>query len=94
MLINPSLLILDEATSAVDTQTEREIQEALQNLVRGRTTLAIAHRLSTLRQANRICVLDRGRIVEIGTHEELLALEGAYAALHHAQTELTKDIGW
>lgn len=94
LLINPSLLILDEATSAVDTQTEREIQEALQNLVRGRTTLAIAHRLSTLRQANRICVLDRGRIVEIGTHEELLALEGAYAALHHAQTELTKDIGW
>ncbi len=94
LLINPSLLILDEATSAVDTQTEREIQEALQNLVHGRTTLAIAHRLSTLRQANRICVLDRGRIVEIGTHEELLALDGAYAALHHAQQELTKDIGW
>ncbi|HET6426718.1 MAG TPA: ABC transporter ATP-binding protein [Planctomycetaceae bacterium] len=94
LLINPSLLILDEATSAVDTQTEREIQEALQNLVRGRTTLAIAHRLSTLRQANRICVLDRGRIVEAGTHEELLALDGAYAALHRAQQELTKDIGW
>lgn len=94
LLINPSLLILDEATSAVDTQTEREIQEALQNLVHGRTTLAIAHRLSTLRQANRICVLDRGRIVEIGTHEELLALDGAYAALHRAQQELTKDIGW
>lgn len=94
LLINPSLLILDEATSAVDTQTEREIQEALQNLVRGRTTLAIAHRLSTLRQANRICVLDRGRIIEAGTHEELLALDGAYAALHRAQQELTKDIGW
>lgn len=94
LLIDPRILILDEATSALDSTTERQIQEALQNLVRGRTTIAIAHRLSTLRQANRIVVIERGRLVEIGTHEELLKLEGAYAALHHAQQELTKDIGW
>ena len=94
LLIDPRILILDEATSALDSTTERQIQEALQNLVRGRTTIAIAHRLSTLRQANRIMVIDRGRLVEIGTHEELLNMDGAYAALHKAQQELTKDIGW
>lgn len=94
LLIDPRILILDEATSALDSQTERQIQEALQNLVHGRTTIAIAHRLSTLRQAKRIVVLERGRIAEIGTHEALLARDGAYAALHRAQQELTKDIGW
>jgi ATP-binding cassette subfamily B protein len=94
LLIDPRILILDEATSALDSTTERQIQEALQNLVRGRTTIAIAHRLSTLRQANRIMVIERGRLVEIGTHEELLEINGAYAALHKAQQELTKDIGW
>ena len=94
LLIDPRILILDEATSALDSTTERQIQEALENLVRGRTTIAIAHRLSTLRQANRIMVIERGRLVEIGTHEELLKLQGAYAALHKAQQELTKDIGW
>lgn len=94
LLIDPRILILDEATSALDSQTERKIQEALQNLVRGRTTIAIAHRLSTLRQANRIVVLERGRLTEIGTHDELLAKDGVYAALHRAQQELTKDIGW
>jgi ATP-binding cassette, subfamily B, bacterial len=94
LLIDPRILILDEATSALDSTTERQIQEALQNLVRGRTTIAIAHRLSTLRQANRIMVIERGRLVEIGTHEELLKIDGAYAALHRAQQEVTKDIGW
>ncbi|MBC8113325.1 MAG: ABC transporter ATP-binding protein, partial [Candidatus Saccharimonas sp.] len=94
LLIDPRILILDEATSALDSTTERQIQEALQNLVKGRTTIAIAHRLSTLRQANRIMVIDRGRLVELGTHDELLTMNGAYAALHRAQQELTKDIGW
>jgi len=94
LLIDPRILILDEATSALDSTTERQIQEALQNLVKGRTTIAIAHRLSTLRQANRIMVIERGRLVELGTHDELLTQDGAYAALHRAQQELTKDIGW
>jgi ATP-binding cassette, subfamily B, bacterial len=94
LLIDPQILILDEATSAIDTQTERQIQEALENLVKGRTTIAIAHRLSTLSKANRIVVLDRGKIVEAGTHEELLAINGVYAGLHRAQRQLTADIGW
>ena len=73
LLIDPRILILDEATSSVDTTTEKEIQKALDNLVRGRTTIAIAHRLSTLRKADRLVVLDRGQIVEQGPHEELMA---------------------
>ena len=85
LLIDPRILILDEATSSVDTETEKEIQKALDNLVRGRTTIAIAHRLSTLRQADRLVVMDRGRIVEIGSHDELLAREGAYYRLYQAQ---------
>lgn len=87
LLIDPPILILDEATSSVDTETEMEIQAALDNLIRGRTTLAIAHRLSTLRRANRLVVLDRGQIVEEGQHEELLAKKGAYYRLDRAQTE-------
>ncbi len=81
VLRNPPVLILDEATSALDTETERAVQRALDDLSRGRTTIAIAHRLSTIRDADQILVLDSGRIVERGTHEELLELGGRYSAL-------------
>jgi ATP-binding cassette subfamily B protein len=93
LLTDPRILILDEATSAVDTQTEREIQGALDTLVQGRTTIAIAHRLSTLRKADRIAVVEAGKIVEIGPHEQLLAREGAYFRLHQAQMKLAQQIG-
>ena len=87
LLIDPKILILDEATSAVDTETEFEIQSALNNLIRGRTTIAIAHRLSTLRRADRLIVMDRGRIVEIGNHDELMAREDHYWRLYMAQSK-------
>ena len=85
LLIDPHILILDEATASVDTETEKEIQKALDNLVQGRTTIAIAHRLSTLHKANRLVVLDQGEVVEIGSHDELMAKEGAYYRLYQAQ---------
>ena len=87
ILRNPPILVLDEATSALDTQTERAVQEALERLAEGRTTIAIAHRLSTVRDADQIVVLDRGRVAEIGTHEELLSAGGRYAALVSRDTE-------
>ncbi|WP_082615996.1 ABC transporter ATP-binding protein [Massilia sp. Root418] len=85
LLIDPPILILDEATASVDSETEKEIQKALDNLVTGRTTIAIAHRLSTLQKADRLVVLDRGRVVEEGGHDELMAAEGAYYRLYMAQ---------
>ncbi|MRR09312.1 ATP-binding cassette domain-containing protein, partial [bacterium] len=87
LLIDPRILILDEATSAVDTETELEIQSALDNLIRGRTTIAIAHRLSTLRKADRLVVMDRGQVVETGQHDELIERQGAYYRLYTAQTK-------
>ena len=86
ILKNPPVLILDEATSAVDNETEAAIQRSLEHISRNRTTIAIAHRLSTIRNADRICVLERGRVVELGTHEELIDLGGLYAALWSVQT--------
>jgi subfamily B ATP-binding cassette protein MsbA len=82
LLKDPPILILDEATSALDTESERAVQDALERLMAGRTTLVIAHRLSTVRRADQIVVLDRGRIVERGRHAELLALGGVYRRLH------------
>jgi ATP-binding cassette subfamily B protein len=91
ILHNPRVLILDEATASVDTETERMIQEALENLVSGRTVFAIAHRLSTLRNADRLVVIDEGRIAEMGTHAELLAKEdGIYKKLVDMQMEVNK----
>ena len=86
ILKNPPILILDEATSALDTESERMVQEALENLMKNRTTIAIAHRLSTIRNADEICVLHEGEIVERGKHEELLALNGYYKRLCDMQS--------
>lgn len=88
LLTDPAILILDEATSAVDVETEKEIQEALDNLTRGRTTIAIAHRLSTLRKADRLVVLEHGRIVEEGQHQDLIERGGTYARLSKIHAEL------
>jgi ATP-binding cassette subfamily B protein len=93
LLIDPRILILDEATSSVDTETEREIQLALDNLIRGRTTIAIAHRLSTLTRANRLVVMERGHIVEVGSQQELLEHDGLYARLYRAQLDSPGENG-
>ncbi len=94
ILKNPRILILDEATSSVDTETESKIQEALERLIQGRTVFAIAHRLSTLKYANRLVVLKEGEVDEIGTHEELIAKDGTYANLCAKQTELSRIRAW
>ena len=92
MLHNPRILILDEATSSVDVDTEKQIQDALGRMVEGRTTFAIAHRLSTLRNADRLIVLDEGRIVQIGSHGELMSEKGAFRDLVELQKETSKII--
>jgi ABC-type phosphate transport system ATPase subunit len=93
ILNNPRILILDEATSSVDSETEKQIQQALDRLVSGRTTFAIAHRLSTLQAADRLVVLEKGRIVEQGTHEDLVNKDGGvYAKLHKTQMELSAQV--
>ena len=87
LLYNPSILILDEATSSVDTESEQLIQHAIDKLIKGRTSIIIAHRLSTIRKATKIMVLDKGEIMEIGSHEELIAKKGHYYQLHKLQFE-------
>ena len=87
MLKNPAILLLAEATSAVDTETEQEIKDALRAAGEGRTVLTIAHRLSTVAEADQIIVLEKGEVIEQGTHDELLAREGRYATLWHRQAQ-------
>lgn len=93
ILHNPRILILDEATSSVDVETEKQIQEAIGRLIQGRTTFAIAHRLSTLRNASRLIVLDKGQIAEIGTHAELMEKKGAFYDLVQSQSAINEIIG-
>jgi ATP-binding cassette, subfamily B, bacterial len=94
ILRNPRILILDEATASVDTQTEAQIQEALERLIKGRTTFAIAHRLSTLKNAHRLLIIDKGELAEMGTHDELIANDGIYANLCRMQSEMSRLRAW
>lgn len=93
LLHNPRILILDEATASLDTETEKQIQDSLQKLIKDRTTLAIAHRLSTLRNATRLIVLDKGNLAEVGTHDELMRRKGIYYGLVMAQRQMSKMTG-
>ena len=86
VLKNPNILLFDEATASVDSETEHQIQEAIEQMIQGRTTLMIAHRLSTLRKANKIIVVDKGKILEMGTPEELMEQKGKYYKLIQIQT--------
>jgi len=93
ILRNPKILIMDEATAAMDTETERQIQNALERLVVGRTTIMIAHRLSTLRNADKLIVIENGKMPEFGTHAELIAKKGIYFKLYKMQAEALRNIG-
>jgi ATP-binding cassette subfamily B protein len=88
LLVNPNILILDDSTSSVDANTEMKIQKALENLMVGRTTFIITHRLSTVRNADLIVMLERGKVVEKGTHEELMKEGGLYAGIHDTLFEM------
>ncbi len=92
MLANPRILILDEATSSLDSESEQKIQEGLNTLRKGRTTFVIAHRLSTIRSADKILVVEAGEIVESGTHDELLVLNGRYRQLYDKQYKIEKNL--
>jgi ABC-type multidrug transport system fused ATPase/permease subunit len=92
LLKNAPILILDEATSSLDSESERQVQEALEHLMANRTTLVIAHRLSTVRRADRIAVIVRGRIVEEGTHTALMTLGGEYSKLHGIQFAASPEL--
>ena len=93
LLKNPKILILDEATAAMDTETERNIQNALEKLTNGRTTIMIAHRLSTLRDVDKLIVIDDGVITEAGTHDELIRKKGDFYKLYRIQLDAMKNIG-
>ena len=92
ILHDPRILILDEATASVDTETEKQIQEAISRLIKGRTTFAIAHRLSTLRNATRLVVLKEGKVAEVGTHEELVEKKGEFHRLVQMQQDMNRII--
>ena len=92
LIQNPSIMILDEATSALDTESERLVQDALEKLMIGRTTFVIAHRLSTIVGADKIVVMDKGQIKEIGTHEELLVKNGIYTRLYNIQFNRNEEL--
>ncbi len=92
LLKNPRILILDDSTSSVDTETEAEIREALQNLMKDRTTFVIAHRIQSIMDADMILVLDKGRIIQRGQHEDLLRQEGIYRQIFDIQTQIETEL--